>query len=207
MTEGGEPGARPVILGLTGSIGMGKSTTAAMFAELGVPVWDADAAVHRLYAPGGAAVEAIAALFPDAAGPGGVDRARLRAHIADDPAALARIEAVVHPLVAADRADFLRKAGQTGAPLVLLDIPLLFEGGLERTCDATLVVTAPPEVQRARVLARPGMTEGHLAQILARQMPDAKKRARATHIVETTGMDAARAAVQKIVRQYSRQKD
>lgn len=206
MTTGGESVRRPVILGLTGSIGMGKSTTAAMFADLGVPIWDADAAVHRLYAPGGAAVAAIAGLFPDATGPGGVDRASLRAHIANDPTALARIEAAVHPLVAADRADFLRNAARAGAPLVVLDVPLLFEGGLDAQCDATLVVSAPPEVQRARVLARPGMTDAHLSQILARQMPDAEKRIRATHVIATTGMDATRADVRKIVRQYSRQK-
>lgn len=195
----------PVVLGLTGSIGMGKSTTAAMFAELGVPVWDADAAVHRLYGPGGAAVSALEKVFPDAVGPGGVDRARLRAHIAANPAALRRLESVVHPLVAADRAEFLRGAMQQGATLVLLDIPLLFEGGLEHGCDATLVVSAPAEVQRARVLARPGMSEDHLASVLARQMPDAEKRARANHVIETTGMDAARAAVQKIVKQYRQQ--
>jgi len=199
MTKAG----RPVVLGLTGSIGMGKSTTAAMFADLGVPIWDADAAVHRLYAPGGAAVPAIDTAFPDAVGTDGVDRARLRAHIAADSTALSRIEGIVHPLVAADRVAFLGKAAADGAALVLLDIPLLFEGGLDTDCDATLVVTAPPEVQRARVLARPGMTGAHLAQILSRQMPDAEKRARATHVIETTGMDAARAAVQDIVQLYS----
>lgn len=205
MTEIAAAAQRPVVLGLTGSIGMGKSTTAAMFADVGVPVWDADAAVHRLYAPGGAALSPLAKMFPDAVGPDGVDRARLRVRVVDDPAALGRLESIVHPLVAADRADFLRRATLEGARLVLLDIPLLFEGGLERECDATLVVTAPPEVQRARVLARPGMTEDHLESLLARQMPDAEKRARATHVIETTGMDAARAAVQRIVRKYRQQ--
>lgn len=197
---------RPVVLGLTGSIGMGKSTTASMFADLGVPVWDADAAVHRLYAPGGAAVAPLAAAFPDATGAdGGVDRARLRACIAADPQALDRIEAIVHPLVAADRAEFLDQAARSGAPVVLFDVPLLFEGGLDAACDATIVVSAPPEVQRARVLARPGMTEAHLAGILARQMPDAEKRSSATHVIETTGLDEARAAVQELVQRYARQ--
>jgi dephospho-CoA kinase len=194
----------PVVLGLTGSIGMGKSTTAAMFADLGVPVWDADAAVHRLYAPDGAAVAAIGVAFPDAIGPNGVDRGTLRAQIAVDPDALRRIEAIVHPLVAADRVAFLATAAEQGTALVVLDVPLLFEGGLDAACDATLVVSAPPEMQRARVLARPGMTEAHLDHILSRQMPDADKRARATHMIDTSGMDAARAAVQDIVQRYSK---
>jgi dephospho-CoA kinase len=199
MTGASRP---PVVLGLTGSIGMGKTTTAAMFADLGVPVWDADAAVHRLYGPGGAAVGLVGAAFPGAVGPDGIDRASLRAIIATDPTALSRIESIVHPLVAADRAAFLADAGARGDDLVVLDVPLLFEGGLDALCDATVVVSAPPEVQRSRVLARPAMTDAHLNQILSRQMPDADKRARATHVVNTTGMDAARAAVQDIVRQY-----
>lgn len=190
---------RPFLLGLTGSIGMGKSTTAAMFAAEGVPVWDADAAVHRLYARGGAGVAAIATLRPDAIVDGAVDRARLKEWIAADPGALSRIEAAIHPLVAADRAAFIDRAARAGADLVLLDIPLLFETGAEVSLDATLVVTAPAEVQRARVLARPGMTETQLAAILARQMPDAEKRARATHVIETSTLEEARAAVQELI--------
>ncbi|MDW4549159.1 dephospho-CoA kinase [Defluviimonas sp. D31] len=188
---------RPFLLGLTGSIGMGKSTTAAMFAAEGVPVWDADAAVHRLYAKGGAAVPAITAICPEAVVDGVVDRTRLKAWIATEPNALARIEAAVHPLVAADRAAFIAAAGS--ARLVVLDIPLLFETGAETWLDATLVVTAPAEIQRARVLARPGMTEAQLATILARQMPDAEKRARATHVIETRSLDQTRAAVRNLI--------
>lgn len=187
---------RPFRLGLTGSIGMGKSTTAAMFLEEGIPVWDADAAVHRLYAPGGAAVAPLAALCPAALRDGGINRAALKDWIATDASALARIEAVVHPLVAADRAAFLDRAS---SDIVVLDIPLLFEKGSEVEMDATLLVTAPPEVQRARVMARPGMTEAQFATILARQMPDADKRARATHIIETLSVDAARAAVRALI--------
>ncbi|MDP3339167.1 dephospho-CoA kinase [Frigidibacter sp.] len=187
----------PFRLGLTGSIGMGKSTTAAMFAEAGVPVWDADAAVHRLYAPGGAAVPAIAELHPEAVKDGAVDRAALKDWIAKDPTALGQIERAVHPLVAANREAFLTDAADK--PLVLLDIPLLFETGAEAQMDATLVVSAPPEVQRARVLARPGMTEAQLDLILSRQMPDAKKRARATWVIETNGLEATRAAVQDLI--------
>lgn len=183
-------------LGLTGSIGMGKSTTAALFRDEGIPVWDADAAVHRLYAPGGAAVGPLAALCPAALREGGIDRAALKDWIAADPGALARIEAVVHPLVAADRAAFLQAAK---ADIVVLDIPLLFEKGSESEMDATLLVTAPPEVQRARVMARPGMTEAQFNAILARQMPDAEKRARATHIIETLDPESARAAVRALI--------
>ncbi len=185
---------RPYRLGLTGSIGMGKSTTAGLFRELGVPVWDADAAVHRLYAPGGVGSAAIAPLCPEAVGPGGVDRAVLKTWIAREPGALARLEAAVHPLVAADREHFITQAH---TPLVVLDIPLLFETGAD--VDGVLVVTAPEQVQRARVLARPGMTEAHMAQILARQMPDAEKRARADFVIETLDMDSARKAVQDLV--------
>uniref|UniRef100_UPI00286B3099 dephospho-CoA kinase n=1 Tax=Tabrizicola sp. TaxID=2005166 RepID=UPI00286B3099 len=183
-------------LGLTGSIGMGKSTTAALFADESIPVWDADAAVHRLYSSGGAAVAAVASLCPSALQNDTIDRAQLKAWIARDPAALARIEAVVHPLVAADRADFIRK---TTADLVLLDIPLLFEKGTEAELDATLLVTAPPELQRARVLSRPGMTEAQFALILSRQMPDVEKRKRATHILETLSQDSARAYVRAVI--------
>lgn len=187
---------RPFRLGLTGSIGMGKSTTAAMFAEEAVPVWDADAAVHRLYAPGGAAVGPLAALCPAALREGGIDRGALKDWIAVDSAALARIEAVVHPLVAADRGAFLEGAT---SDIVVLDIPLLFEKGSEAEMDATLLVTAPPDLQRARVMARPGMTEAQFATILSRQMPDADKRARATHIIETLSEESARAAVRALI--------
>ncbi len=188
--------ARPFRLGLTGSIGMGKSTTAALFREQGVPVWDADAAVHRLYAPGGAAVAPLAALCPAALNDGGIDRAALKAWIATEPTALPQIEAVVHPLVSADRDAF---ANTATAPLILFDIPLLFEKGTEAMMDATLLVTAPPALQRARVLARPGMTEAQFATLLARQMPDRDKRARTDHIIETLSPDSARAAVRALI--------
>lgn len=184
------------VLGLTGSIGMGKSTTAKMFADRGVPVWDADAAVHRLYAPGGAAVEPVAALVPQARGAdGGIDRAALRARIAADPGLIDRLNAVVHPLVAQDRAAFL--AAQT-ADVVLLDIPLLFEAGGAALCDAVAVVSAPAEAQRARVLAR-GLSEGEFATILTRQMPDAEKRARADFIIDTSAYDTAEAGVEAVL--------
>lgn len=183
----------PYRLGLTGSIGMGKSTTAGFFRDLGVPVWDADAAVHRLYGPGGAAVDAVGALCPKAVQGGAVDRAILKDWIADDPTALARLERAVHPLVARDRDEFV--AAQSG-PLVVLDIPLLFETGAK--VDGVLVVTAPEAVQRARVLARPDMSAAQLDAILARQMPDAEKRARADFVIETTDLDSARAAVQTL---------
>lgn len=186
----------PFRLGLTGSIGMGKSTTAAMFRDEGIPVWDADAAVHRLYAPGGAGVGPIGALFPQAVVDRGIDRSRLRDWIARDPSALPRIESVVHPLVAKDRALFL--AG-CASDIAVLDIPLLFEKGTEGEMDATLLVTAPPDVQRARVMARPGMTQDHLNAILARQMPDRDKRARADHIIETLSEESARACVRALI--------
>ena len=187
---------KPFLLGLTGSIGMGKSTTAALFAAQGVPVWDADAATHRAYDKGGAAVAPIAALFPQAVRAGSVSRETLREQIAADPAALARIEAVVHPIVAADRAAFIAAAA---TDLILLDIPLLFETGLDAQCDATLLVTAPAAMQRARVLARPGMTEAQFQTLLARQMPDAAKRAKASHILESLDLPSARAYVQALI--------
>lgn len=186
----------PFRLGLTGSIGMGKSTTGRFFTEQGLPVWDADAAVARLYAPGGAAVAPMAAAFPGVVTGQGVDRTALKALIARDPGALARIETIVHPLTAADRADFLAAAA---ADIVVFDVPLLFETGADAWMDATLVVTAPPELQRARVLARPGMTAERFEALLARQMPDREKRARSTHIIETLGLDSVRAAVAALV--------
>ena len=191
-------------LGLTGGIGMGKTTTAAMFARRGVPVWDADAAVHRLYAKGGAAVGPVAALFPSALGPEGIDRAVLKGLLAEAPGRLAQLEAVVHPLVAADRAAFL--ADRAGAPVVLLDIPLLFETGADAYMDGIAVVSAPPEIQRARVLARPGMDEGTLSLILSRQMSDADRRARATWIIPTDTLAKAEAAVEAILAEIADRK-
>ncbi len=187
---------RPFVLGLTGSIGMGKSTTARMFAEEGVPVWDADAAVHRLYAAGGAAVAPLSAAFPAALLAGAIDRGALKAAIAADPGALSRIEAIVHPLVAADRAAFMR---DTGADILLLDIPLLFEGSSAALCDGVAVVSVPEAVQRARVLARGTMTADDLDRIIARQMPDAEKRARATWVIDTSTIEGARARVRDIL--------
>jgi dephospho-CoA kinase len=187
------------VLGLTGSIGMGKSTTAQMFAEAGVPVWDADAAVHRLYAPGGAAVAPLAKLCPEALVEGGISREALKEWIARDKTALKRIEQVVHPLVAQDRAAFLR--AHAADPLVVLDIPLLFETGAEGQVDAVAVVSAPAEVQRQRVLARGTMSEAQFETILAKQLPDAAKRARADFVIETASLEGARAAVQDVIRQ------
>jgi dephospho-CoA kinase len=186
----------PYLLGLTGSIGMGKSTTAAMFADAGIPVWDADAAVHRLYAMGGAAVAPLTAIWPHAAINGQIDRQTLKSIIAADPTALPSIESIVHPLVAIDRAQFLKA---TKTDIALLDIPLLFENQTETTLNATLLVTAPPALQKSRVLARPGMTDAHFQTILARQMPDAEKRKRATHIIETLDIIAARACVTALI--------
>ena len=190
-------------LGLTGSIGMGKSTTAAMFAAEGIPVWDADAAVHRLYAPGQPAALAVAQAFPAAmAADGSVNRPALRGIITADPTALNRLNAAVHPLVAADRASFL--AAHADAPIVLLDVPLLYESGIDRDCDAVAVVSAPAEIQRARVLAR-GMTEAELQLILSRQMPDAEKRARADYVIPTTALEPARAAVKNMLAAIDKQ--
>jgi dephospho-CoA kinase len=183
-------------LGLTGSIGMGKSTTAQMFRDHGVPVWDADAAVHRLYAEGGAGVGPVAAICPDAIVDGAVSRDRLKEAIAADPKLLSRLEAVVHPLVAEDRRAFLADHAQ--APLVVLDIPLLFETG-NAEIDSILVVTTDPETQRTRVLARGGMTEEMFAHILSRQVPDAEKRARADHVIETNTLEQTRADVAQLI--------
>lgn len=187
---------RPLLIGLTGSIGMGKSTTAAMFRDAGVPVWDADAAVHRLYRAGGAGAAAIARMRPEAVGPEGVSRDALKTWIAADPAALGRIEAAIHPLVAADRAEFIASAE---ADIVVLDIPLLFEIGAEDQVDLVLVVTAPEEVQRARVLSRPDMSDAQLAAILARQVPDAEKRRRADLVVETVDMDDTKEKIETLL--------
>lgn len=189
-------------LGLTGSIGMGKSTTAAMFAKEGIPVWDADAAVHRLYEPDQPAAIAIGKLFPSVIDPDGrVNRPRLRAVIQADPSALDRVNAVVHPLVRQDRAAFL--AANSGNAIVLLDIPLLYESGLSDACDAVAVVSAPADAQRERVLAR-GMTEAEFALILSRQVPDTEKRARADYVIATTTLEAARAAVKDVLADIQR---
>ena len=191
-------------LGLTGSIGMGKSTTAQMFAEEGVPVWDADAAVHRLYQPDQPAALAIAKLFPDAIADGAVSRPRLREIIQADPSALDRINAAVHPLVAQDRAAFL--AANEMAEVILLDVPLLYEIGLDAACDAVAVVSVPAEIQLDRVLSR-GMSEADFQLILSRQLPDAEKRARADYIISTTSLAAARAAVKDVLASIRRTKN
>jgi dephospho-CoA kinase len=186
------------VLGLTGSIGMGKSATAATFRHLGVPVHDADAVVHDLYR--GEAVEAIGRAFPGTVVGGIVDRAKLGAAVLGHPDRLQVLEGIVHPLVRAKKESFLAAALGGGAPLVLLDIPLLFETGGHRHCDAVLVVTAPADVQRARVLARPGMTDEKLRSILAKQMPDAQKRAQAHFLVDTSrGFASAEAQVRSIL--------
>ncbi len=186
------------ILGLTGSLGMGKSTTARFFAEEGVPVHDADAVVHRLYE--GDAVAAIEAAFPGSTAGGKVDRNRLAARVLGDATALKRLEAIVHPLVHAAERRLLAVAETRGEKIALLDIPLLFETGGDQRVDAVVVVSAPPEVQHARVLERPGMTMDKLEAILAKQMPDAEKRRRADFVVDTSrGFDAARAEVRAIL--------
>jgi dephospho-CoA kinase len=186
------------ILGLTGSLGMGKSTTARFFAEEGVPVHDADAVVHRLYE--GEAAAAIEAAFPGTTAGGKVDRTRLAARVLGDDAALARLEAIVHPLVQDAERRLIAQARSRGEKIAVLDIPLLFESGADRRVDAVVVVSAPPDVQRARVLERPGMTVEKLEAILARQMPDAEKRARADFVVDTSrGFDAAHAQVRAIL--------
>jgi dephospho-CoA kinase len=186
-------------LGLTGSIGMGKSTTAAMFARRGVPVHDADAAVHRLYR--GAAVAAIESAFPGVASEGVVDRRLLADRLRGDPSALARLEAIVHPLVRAKETAFLGAMNEAGARLVVLDIPLLFETDGASRVDAVLVVTAAAAIQRERVLARPGMTEARLEQLLARQLSDSEKRRRAHFIVDSGhGLAHAERSVAAIIR-------
>jgi dephospho-CoA kinase len=187
-----------IALGLTGSIGMGKSTVATMFADEGVPVFDADSAVHRLQGPEGALVERIESLFPGTTGIGGVDRTALAERVLGEPQALRRLEALVHPAVAREREAFL--TANADAPLVVLDIPLLFEAGGSEQVDKIVVVSAPPEVQRERVLGRPGMTVEKFERILARQLPDAEKRARADFVISTAGSkDETRRAVRRIL--------
>jgi dephospho-CoA kinase len=187
------------ILGLTGSIGMGKSATAKMFADEGVPVHDADAVVHKLYE--GEATPLIEAAFPGTTQGGTVDRTRLGQRVLGDAAAIARLEQIVHPLVTQARERFLAEAERSGATIAVLDVPLLLEAGGERRCDAVVVVSAPAEMQRARAFERPGMSDGKLSAILAKQMPDAEKRGRADFVVDTSlGFDAARAQVREILK-------
>jgi len=191
------------ILGLTGSVGMGKSATAKMFAEEGVPVHDADAAVHALYE--GEAVQPIEAAFPGTTADGKVDRLKLGERVIGHADEIRRLERIVHPLVAAVRDEFLAEARRRGAKIAVLDIPLLYETGGESLCDAVVVVSAPAQIQRERVLARPGMTEAKFAAILAKQMPDVDKRARADFVVDTSkGFDAARAQVRDILAQVAK---
>mgnify|MGYP001550065914 FL=1 len=193
--------ARPFLIGLTGSIGMGKSETAKMFARLGIPVNDSDANVHAVYEPGGAAVPQIEKAFPGTVREGRVDRVLLSKALAADPSGFKKLEAIVHPLVAQVQQAFLAKAEADGADMVVLDIPLLFETGGHARMDAVVVVSAPSHIQRARVLERPGMTEDKLNQILSRQMPDEEKRAKAHYVVVTDkGLDHAFEQVQMIVK-------
>jgi dephospho-CoA kinase len=187
-----------VILGLTGSIGMGKSTTAKLFAEAGVPVYDADAAVHMLYE--GEAAPAIEVAFPGATVDGKVDRNKLSARVVRDPAAMERLEQIVHPMLGASRQKFLHDAERSGAPVAVVDVPLLFETGGENRVDAVVVVTTTPEIQRQRILERPNMTDEKLDAILARQMPDAEKRQRAHFVVDTShGLDPVRKRIRDIL--------
>jgi dephospho-CoA kinase len=187
-----------IVLGLTGSIGMGKSATAKMFAEAGVPVHDSDETVHRLYA--GKAAPLVEAAFPGTTEAGMVDRVKLGRQVLVDPAALKKLESIVHPLVRADAEAFLAKHRAAGAPIAVLDIPLLFETGGRNRVDKVVVVTASPEIQRERVLARPGMSEEKFLSILAKQVPDAEKRRQADFIIDTgQGFDAARSAVEAVI--------
>jgi dephospho-CoA kinase len=189
-----------IILGLTGSIGMGKSTTAKLFAEAGVPVYDADATVHMLYE--GEAAPSIEAAFPGTTVDGKVDRARLSARVVHDPAAMRQLEQIVHPMLGASRQKFLHDAEQSGAPVAVVDVPLLFETGGEKRVDAVVVVTTTPEIQRQRILARDNMTGEKLDAILARQLPDAEKRQRADFVVDTShGLDPVRARIRDILDQ------
>ncbi len=195
--------SRMLILGLTGSIGMGKSTTANLFAEAGVPVYDADAAVHRIYQ--GEAAPAIEAAFPGTTVEGKVDRAKLSAKVLHDPAAIKQLEQIVHPMLGASRQKFLDDAEGSGAPVVVMDIPLLFETGGEKRVDAVVVVTTSPEAQRERIMARGTMTSEALDAILARQLPDAEKRRRADFVVDTShGLDPVRERIRDILQQLAR---
>lgn len=195
-----------IVIGLTGSIGMGKTTVAQMFAEEGAPSFDSDAAVHALYAPGGAAVAPVESAFPGVVKDGAVDRMALSARVIGDPESLRRLESIVHPLVRQAQAEFLQRHREAGAKCVVLDIPLLFESGGGQLVDKVVVVSAPAEVQRARVLARPGMTEEKFESILTRQTPDAEKRARADFVIDTGGsFEATRAQVRAVLDALSEQ--
>jgi dephospho-CoA kinase len=192
-----------IILGLTGSIGMGKSTTAKLFAEAGVPVYDADATVHRLYE--GEAAPALEAAFPGTTVGGKVDRNKLSARVVHDPAAMKQLEGIVHPMLGASRQKFLREAEQSGAPVAVVDVPLLYETGGEKRVDAVVVVTTSPEIQRQRILARHNMTDEKLDAILARQLPDPEKRKRADFVVDTShGLDPVRARIRDILAQAAK---
>jgi dephospho-CoA kinase len=194
---------RPFILCLTGSLGMGKSTAAKFFAEAGVPVHDSDAVVHALYED--EAVPLIEAAFPGSTSGGKVDRNKLATMVLHDKAALARLETIIHPLVTASRERFLAKAQARGVPVVVVDIPLLFETAAQARCDAVVVVSAPPEIQRKRALERPGMTEEKLAALLAKQMPDAEKRRRADFVVDSSqGYDRTRAQIRDILQRAAK---
>jgi dephospho-CoA kinase len=192
-----------IILGLTGSIGMGKSTTAKLFAEAGVPVYDADANVHSLYE--GEAVAAIEAAFPGTAVDGKVDRNKLSARVVHDPVAIKRLEQIVHPMLGASRQKFFADAERSGAAIAVLDVPLLFETGGEKRVDAVVVVTTTPEIQRQRILSRDNMTSEKLDAILARQLPDAEKRRRADFVVDTShGLDPVRAQIRDILQRAAK---
>jgi dephospho-CoA kinase len=192
-----------IILGLTGSIGMGKSTTAKLFAEAGVPVYDADAAVHMLYE--GEAAPSIEAAFPGTTTGGRVDRARLSAYVLHDPAAMKQLEGIVHPMLGASRQKFLRDAEQSGAPVAVLDVPLLYETGGEKRVDAVVVVTTTPEIQRQRILARDNMTGEKFEAILTRQLPDPEKRKRADFVVDTSdGLEPVRIRIRDILDQAAK---
>ena len=192
------------LLGLTGSVGMGKSTTAQMFRDQGIPVWDADAVVHELYANGGSAVAPIREALPEAVVDGSVNRDILKQMIADDLGVMRVLEEIVHPLLARHRSAFI---GATSGPLIVFDIPLLFETNAQRWLSSVLVVTVPADVQEKRVLSRPGMTEEQFRRIRDRQIPDDVKRARADHIIETLTLDDTRIAVQKLIAELTGQAD
>ncbi|MFZ2030228.1 MAG: dephospho-CoA kinase [Vitreimonas sp.] len=195
-----------IVIGLTGSIGMGKSTVAQMFAEEGAPAFNSDDAVHELYARGGAGVAPVEAAFPGVTKDGAIDRAALSARVVDNPEAIKQLEAIVHPLVRQAQIAFLEKHHQAGAKVAVLDIPLLFESGGAERVNKVVVVSAPADVQKARVMSRPGMTEEKFAYLLSRQMPDAEKRARADFVIDTSGeLDATRAQVRAVLDALSKQ--